>query len=844
MSPNKREKSLETRDEKRTRGKKFMTGKREHYDSLRHERQFSKILHSSMSELDAINRNYPTDYVERDVVAQEKMWMSIINLQHILFGNGEQWSEYRVGKLLRDLHDSFFQLTTKRVISRPQFETCLFKVARGSTHVTSKDEKLCMALEAVYHSFDRLDQKAFDWRLFIFFFHFALDPANSVNDQLLSAFSKIGDKSSCIDLRDLGLALYPLVRADAASDLLSLMDDAWAEVKTSTNHEMEDNLESTLLSVNIFQQMLRQKCFQRYFDQSDSHWGRGRIFPVFIYQWEEELYNVTLFQLVRESRRDRSIAEKLSRDRSRTKLDAWRQWREYARYQSLLRWSLEQINRRIEVWRKHRGLLAFWRSSIRHHAVLQIQRVWRGHIGRNVARQCWTIATSATLIQTHFRMYIAKKQLDCLSSKYNWAIVEVQRYIRGALGRNFALTRLLNLVDQTHLENVKERERLELGRGVASLTKLQARWRRKVAIAELASLRMKYRREVQAQSAMEADRKSYRRERLIYERQLEHFYKSLKEEQENTIRIHSKIAHDQVKVRTIRRRLYNDELKNAPPDNSEQLATEKWMVESQAKVESGVKAAKTHCIHCLDQPDNSVEKQTRLAIMKRVKERIPLVLKRADERHVPMETKEAKQIAREEVIQIIAEEERARLNNQMEEEFAQRERRKEEEKRHVAAREKEANARATIYAIQLAAKACRKWLARKELRRLCLETFERIFDVDSHAFYYKNKVTGVTSWTKPKSMGDFEIPAKDEWKLLRDAHNFPYYFNPCLMEMRWTPPREVDMCCGTVPYTWWHEYPIPTGACPNFSCDSNEVDGKRYCDECFSYRSSCQSEGF
>jgi hypothetical protein len=263
------------------------------------------------------------------------------------------------------------------------------------------------------------------------------------------------------------------------------------------------------------------------------------------------------------------------------------------------------------------------------------------------------------------------------------------------------------------------------------------------------------------------------------------------------------------------------------------------MAESQAKVESGVKAAISLCIHCLDQPDNSVEKQTRLAIMKRVKERIPLVLKRADERHVPMETKEAKQIAREEVIQIIAEEERSRLNNQMEEEFAQRERRKEEEKRHVAAKEKEANARAIIYAVQLVANACRKWLARKELRRLCLETYERIFDVDSHAFYHMNKVTGETSWTKPKAMGDFEIPAKDEWKLLRDAHNFPYYFNPCIMEMRWTPPRKEDMCCGTVPYTWWREYPIPTGTCPNFSCDSIEVDGKRYCDECFSHRSNC-----
>ncbi len=42
---------------------------------------------------------------------------------------------------------------------------------------------------------------------------------------------------------------------------------------------------------------------------------------------------------------------------------------------------------------------------------------------------------------------------------------------------------------------------------------------------------------------------------------------------------------------------------------------------------------------------------------------------------------------------------------------------------------------------------------------------------------------------------------------------------------------------GTVQYTWWREYPAPTGTCPNFSCKWNVEDGKSY--DCFSQRHRC-----
>ena len=146
----------------------------------------------------------------------------------------------------------------------------------------------------------------------------------------------------------------------------------------------------------------------------------------------------------------------------------------------------------------------------------------------------------------------------------------------------------------------------------------------------------------------------------------------------------------------------------------------------------------------------------------------------------------------------------------------------------------EAHVRTTVYSASLIASACRRWLARKELRKRCARIHEKRFDGDRHAFYYVNKLTGQSGWKKPTAMGSFDIPAKNEWILLRDAHRFPYYFNPCSIKMSWEPPREVQMCQNDrVAHDWWREYPPPQGPCPNFGVILSKENGRSYCQECY-----------
>ena len=260
-------------------------------------------------------------------------------------------------------------------------------------------------------------------------------------------------------------------------------------------------------------------------------------------------------------------------------------------------------------------------------------------------------------------------------------------------------------VDQERRKNEAERKRLEMERGVWCLTRLQAFWRRKCATAKAMELRQKRQREILTRRAMETERNKFLRERQIYQRQLEKFYQSMKEEESNSQTIESKVAHDQIKVRTLRRRLKNEEIKSLPPDMTEHFATEAWKSDWEARIEAGVEETKASSIQCLDRPDNSLEKKTRTSIRKRIKGRVSAVLARADQQGIPMETKEAKAIAREEIMHMIGEEERARLRSEMETAFQERTRLKEEERMQAEAKARAAHARATLYAVSIVAVA-------------------------------------------------------------------------------------------------------------------------------------------
>ena len=55
---------------------------------------------------------------------------------------------------------------------------------------------------------------------------------------------------------------------------------------------------------------------------------------------------------------------------------------------------------------------------------------------------------------------------------------------------------------------------------------------------------------------------------------------------------------------------------------------------------------------------------------------------------------------------------------------------------------------------------------------------------------------GEVSWYKPKALGHYDLPTKNEWKILKDEHGVPYFYNPLTMEMSWTNPTQVSDSTG------------------------------------------------
>lgn len=105
-----------------------------------------------------------------------------------------------------------------------------------------------------------------------------------------------------------------------------------------------------------------------------------------------------------------------------------------------------------------------------------------------------------------------------------------------------------------------------------------------------------------------------------------------------------------------------------------------------------------------------------------------------------------------------------------------------------------------------------------------------------------NIIQGEVSWRKPKLMKNSDIPVKDEWIVLRDAQDFPYYYNPYSMEMSWSPPKcKQQMLCSNpcVLYTWWKQYPTPQGPCEYFADHTDCETGRLFCKRCWKIHHQC-----
>ena len=274
-------------------------------------------------------------------------------------------------------------------------------------------------------------------------------------------------------------------------------------------------------------------------------------------------------------------------------------------------------------------------------------------------------------------------------------------------------------------------------------------------------------------------------------------------------------------------------LKEVHNEAMKEKDVEAWLARWENVAQERSVEYKEFCMNCMVAPDTPHERKMGKKLKERVNKRYKDVLRRADAKHIPMEAPEARDVAMEEVLYIMGEEEKTRVVQEMKDKAVEFEKKEVQKKQKIETQNAKQKDLDRHHAALVLGLQYRKWHARKLLRQKCYERMEKRFNEQYCAFYYFNRKTGEITWNKPKSLGSYDMTVIDEWRPMKDTQNYPYYYNPNSMEMSWKFPNDTCKCESTVLQTWIFGFPTPKGPCPNFADRRSNDDMHFYCTDCW-----------
>jgi len=439
-------------------------------------------------------------------------------------------------------------------------------------------------------------------------------------------------------------------------------------------------------------------------------------------------------------------------------------WKRMILKQKRIQSVLSMVLNRIHSQTLHILFLEIKKNAVKCIALIEIQRSWRGHRGRLSAAVQANTRDCAIQIQTLHRGIQARTLCSRMIEERVWAACEMQRAFRGFLGRKVASNRLLSQIDLEYTEHAQKMELIQLHSTIRCVVRLQRKFRERFAMKRYNEMVDKRRRELTVEHEMAEAQNLRNQHRDIHNKQvMQHIGRRKTELNEHNLI--SKRSSDQ--AHALRRKIFDDnqtyqlELKKKRDLEHTAYLRSKRTEEWENKIKSGCSSYKRYCLEYLKTPATRTERQFRKQIKTLIKRRINDVLKRADDRQYEMELDEANVVAEKEVIEILVRTEKKRIRNESKQDLQRLDQELDQEAKRVEV-EYEENQRTRANWIICA--AARRWLARKELRKAGIDTFEKLFDDTYKAFFYRNKRTGEVSWLKPKCLGSFDLEVKDEWK--------------------------------------------------------------------------------
>ncbi|DAZ95871.1 TPA: hypothetical protein N0F65_009073 [Lagenidium giganteum] len=730
----------------------------------------------------------------------------------------------------RALYENFFRSFPRPLVTKPRFVSIIrsiFGMDEGMQRRKRKEEvALCHHLDHLQYMFEQSTEPVptTNWRLLLSAMRMFQEPHLPLRQHLAWTFGLFSSSSyielhetSTIHTSDVRLLLTHFLRNHAAIDFVTKrFFEAQAMLSVSGS--------GSRMTFLRFKELLTQPPLRVLFEHATEY-------TLFLEELASPVYRRNVYKRrkhdadVRKIQRLRYFHET---KRVRACLVALY---EFARIQKRSRFIVAQALVNLEKAKRQRAFRRMHAFTMASIAAIEIQRMYRGFVGRAVAFEQWRRVQAAICVQgayrarSHFTKHLRQlKRKNCLA-------IRIQRIYRGRQGRVHVRKRLIEHYHDEMAAIQREREefrafvRNEMAKKIQRLFRELVRERRKARAEREAAERWRVEREMAAQAAQAVrDREEYRRRLTAAFDRVRDEYFAKKEravidaaEKKKVIRLRRQRQWDAFKQEKI---VKKEKFKQEAAAEYEALRQD-WV----AKIESRTHQRKM-LVSQLVLVDETLEHKALHAQLKhRQHEHERALAAKYKGVGVVVTKREVEERAQAAVVAEESAKEQASGETdwlQAEADFLRLlEEREEEQLLKANAEERIKRARSTLK-IQT---VYRRFAARQLLRQEIREAFVKEFNVEKMRAVYRHVLMGEVSERKPYGLGSTDLEYPDKWIMVRDQQlDEVYYYNPRTLVQSWDCPAECRLCGSCAPES------------PSFAAFWNPQDDSFVCRSCYEER--------
>ena len=751
---------------------------------------------------------------------QDFQCMLMCKLHKVLMANfveqGLDPKTYRIGGNDRRSFERFYRVEPSMSMSKPQFITAMRRCF--GDHVLKAEA----SFGKLFESFDFESVGRIDWRAFLYMLLILMQADMPYVDHLKYAFALYASegildvdtpsKVTLGTLKDLVcVPVLPVQRKHIRDELdacwlqlAGLNDEVHALTIECVGAGLPGGADNVKVSLAHLQLLVRDTSFAVYCQQHNQPWT---------FTMEEHFFHPMFLSYLRDLRKafrdERECERFILMKNVRQKKYAYQNWKAYIARRDLIRWRFMRWHTRWKLAFFARCFDQWKKVTLENEFGIQMQRCARGFLARARKKLTIKLIQRTMSVQAGARQLMTRQRYKQSAARQDWAANMIQKLYRGRMGRVRVSGVIASYYDTG--KRMMEKRMREWQHYRAN----KATWRilmcyRKHTLKKRLKARLAMKDTVEALGrSMEAMLNQARIKKEVYRQNLAKFYADRKREFDETIMLDKLSRAEQSKIRAMRRRKREEgqreadaRLKQEMEDRENDIRAAAFNIKWEKIREERCAARLQKMKHLLESQNSWLSPDERIAKKKltaRIQKHLVIVLRRADDARIPMEIPEGTEIATDEILLMEVEAEKELVHADMLLDGQRIEGELKEIKRKEIEQLYFVNLRRHEWASRTIAGAWHVYTAREMLRKKAQKVYKKHWDKAHLEYYYEDQRTRATVWTKPKSLGPFDVNPAPGWCTMTDNEGDLYFYNPLTWEMTWHQPALTTMCteCGT-----------------------------------------------